>query len=232
MKKLLIAAAVTLVSVGAFAQGKLSFDINSDNLIYFTTSTSGGLRMLAGDSATTYDSGYGAGAILLAGQSLQTGGTIAALGRPTTFTAGLMAGTSAGSLSLITSTTLGDGSNPGGINAVSMTTGFPAGIPIYMQEIVWDSQNYASFQAAKDGMGYFGEGVLFQATPSAAAYAPVYSAATANSTLQPGTFVPTDLASLGGYNGGIAVYAIVPEPGTFALAGLGLAALLVLRRRS
>jgi hypothetical protein len=84
MKKLLITAAALLVCVGAFAQGKLSFDINSDNVIYLTTDTT---KLLTGDAAKTADNGFGAGAIPIRGSSLYTGlglnntpGTVEALG--------------------------------------------------------------------------------------------------------------------------------------------------------
>ena len=234
MKKTLLIAAATLVSVGAFAQGKLAFDINSDNVIFFTSDAS---KMLAADRTTTADTGYGNGALILAGQSLYTGngttpGAVASLETPTTFIVALYGGSSAGSMTLQTTTTLADVGNPGGIVAQSMTTVFPAGTPVYFQEQVYDS-TAADAAAAWAAGKYAGVGVVFQATPSASINAAIYGAA-ANSTLAPNSanFVPTDLAGLG-FNGGIAVYAApVPEPGTFALAGLGLAALLVLRRRS
>ena len=80
-----------------------------------------------------------------------------------------------------------------------------------------------------NGGAYSGQSMAFSAVPQASVYSPIYQTASpVNSTWTPGTFVPVDLVHLGGgYFGGIAVSATVPEPGTFALAGLGLAALLV-----
>jgi hypothetical protein len=239
MKKLLIVAAATLVSVGAFAQGKLLFDVNSDNLIYFTTDTT---KLIGADKNATADNGYGAGALPLAGSTLYTGqglnstpGTIQTqVGAPSGFTVALYGGASSSSLTLQTTTTIADVSNPGGIVSVATTLGLPAGTPAWFQEEVYDSRNTSAPTAWAAGH-YAGEGVLFQATPQVSVYSPVFQvAAPVSSTLAPGTVVPTDLAQLGGgYFGGIAVYASpVPEPGTFALAGLGLAALLVFRRRS
>jgi hypothetical protein len=244
MKKLLIAATVSLVCVGAFAQGKLSFDINSDNLIYLTTDAA---HILPADLASTSDNGFGAGALPLAGSALYTGlglnntpGTVASLAGSPTFTVALFGGASAGSLTLQTTTTIADVSNPGGIAQVNVTfASLPSGTPAFFQEVVYDSRS-ASVAAALAAGQYAGQGVVFQATPQPSSYSPIYLTAAegagVNSTLAAGTFVPTDLAQLGGgYFGGIAVFAnptLTPEPGTFALAGLGLAALLVLRRRN
>jgi len=221
MKKLLLIAAATLFCVGAFAQGKLAFDINSNNLIYITTDTT---RLVAGDAAKTADNGYGGGAFALPGSSLYTGvnSTAAALGG--TWVVSLMGGPSAGSLALLTTTTVaGADVAAGGINAVNVTFGsLPAGTAAFFQIDV------------SNGGAYSGQSQLFTAIPGPSVYSPIYqTTAPVNSTWAPGTFVPVDLAQLGGgYFGGISVQTAVPEPGTFALAGLGLAALLVLRRRS
>jgi hypothetical protein len=222
MKKLLLIAVATLVCVGAFAQGKLAFDINANNLIYITTDTT---ALTPGDATKTANNGYGGGAFALPGSSLYSGagGTAAALGG--TWVVSLMGGASAGSLSLQTTASLADNSNAGGINAVNVnwTTGFPAGTAAWFQVLV------------SNGGAYSGQSQVFSAVPQASVYSPIYQTASpVNSTWTPGTFVPVDLVQLGGgYFGGIAVSAgVVPEPGTFALAGLGLAALLVLRRRS
>jgi len=225
MKKLLLIAAATLISVGAFAQGKLAFLINSDNLVYLTTATSG---FLPGDATKTADWGLGAGPVALPGSSLYTGvgSTAEALGG--TWVVSLMGGTSAGSLSLQTTASLADigSGNFGALSSqVNVTlAGLPAGTAAFFQVDV------------SNGAGYSGNSILFQATPQPSSYSPIYilSPSAPLSTWTPGTQELTDfVANVGagsGYLGGIVVAA--PEPGTFALAGLGLAALLVLRRRS
>lgn len=227
MKKLLLVAAVTLVSVGAFAQGKLAFLINTDNLIYITTDTT---QMTPGDATKTADWGLGAGPVALPGSSLYAGpgSTAAALGG--TFVVSLFGGASAGSMTLQTTASLADISsmNFGALDQqVNVTlTGLPSGTPAF-------------FQVDVSNGTYDGKSMLFQATPQVSVYSPIYQPASVgpvNSTWTPGTQEMTDfVANVGagsGYFGGIAVATAVPEPGTFALAGLGLAALLVLRRRS
>jgi len=229
MKKILLVAAATLVSVGAFAQGKLAFEVASDNLIYLTTATSG---FRPGDATKTADWGMGAGPIALPGSSLYTGAnsTAAALGG--TWVVSLLGGASAGSLSLQTTASLADTAsfNFGGIDASYqlMFAGLPAGTPAFFQVYVANGTS--------GNQTYEGYSIPFQATPQLATFSPLWvTGAPVSSTWTPGTYEPTDfVANLGagsGYFGGISV-AAVPEPGTFALAGLGLAALLVLRRRN
>jgi hypothetical protein len=151
MKKLFITLTATLVCISASGQSKMLFDINTDNLIYLTTNIS---RIVWADRTTTVDGGYGCGLVPIAGSSLYTGltylnnspGTIMSLAGSPTFIAALYAGYSSNSLTLLETTTLGGASNPGGINSVSMTTGFlyPSGTPVWFQVQVFDNRANAS----------------------------------------------------------------------------------------
>jgi PEP-CTERM motif len=227
MKKLLLIAAATLVCVGAYAQGKLSFQVSTDNLIYLTTDTT---KFINGDATKTADWGGNGAAVALPGSSLYSGAgsTAGAIGG--TWVVSLMGGTSAGSMTVQTTTILADSAsfNFGGIaSPIEMQfASLPAGTPAFFQVDV------------SNGAGYSGQSMLFQATPQLAVFSPIWQpTAPVSSGWTAGTQVLADyVTNLGpdsaGYFGGIAVAAAVPEPGTFALAGLGLAALLVLRRRS
>jgi hypothetical protein len=234
MKKLLIGGATMLVCVGVFAQGKLAFDINTDNLIYFTTDVS---KMNPGDATKTAVNAGGT-PYVLPGSGLYTGagGSIAALGGPNII-ASLWAGTSSSALSLQTTTTIGDLGAEGGIASVNMTLPYPTTAPIWCQVQVYDSRATSAANAWDNQGWYAGVSQIFSVVPQASVYSPMWvTGSPVNSTWAPGTFQVADMVQYGpGYLGGIAVFAtqgVIPEPGTFALAGLGLAALLVLRRRS
>jgi hypothetical protein len=254
MKKLLVIAGATLCCVGAFAQGSLTFALNSDNLIYFTTANATGPTfaesgILPGDLGKTFDVNnvdFGGpyaikGALAATGAGINGGtGSIQAIGNPS-FVAALYGGTSSTSLSLQTTTTIDSWANGGAGNVVAVTANmaqpFAAGTPAWFQIQVYDA-SVTSAQAAWDaGNKYAGTSVIFQSTPLSVPDFVYSQSAPVNSTWAPGTFNPTDLATItggpGSGFGGIALSAtVVPEPGTFALAGLGLAALLVFRRRS
>lgn len=77
----------------------------------------------------------------------------------------------------------------------------------------WDS-SYASYNLAFAGNALVGKSALFNANTSGSAEPPP---------------VPVSLAGL--YPGFAVSADIIPEPSTFALAGLGLAGLLLFRRR-
>ena len=229
MKKLLVILTATLVCVGAFGQGKLAFQVDTTQLIYMTTENTALKSLAPGDLGKTV-AGFP-----LAGSSLYSGAgsTIASLAGAPSFTAALYAGTSAGSLSQVATTTLADSSLAGQLNPLNVTlAGMPAGTAAFFQIQIFDS-TYTSAAAAWAVLGkYAGETAVFSAVPSAGAYSPLYQTSVpVNSTLPVGTYVPADYAAYPGYKGLIEVYATVPEPGTFALAGLGLASLMIFRRR-
>lgn len=89
----------------------------------------------------------------------------------------------------------------------------PAGSAATFQIWAWDS-SYASYALAFAGNALVGKSALFTANTS------------------PNIAPPPTPTSLAGLYPGFAVSAeVIPEPSTFALAGLGLAGLLLFRRR-
>jgi len=245
MKKLLVTMMATLACVGAFGQGAVNFQLDSNHAIYFTADTS---MMLPADAATMSQG------LLIAGQGAYTGdylgspGTIASLAGSPTFIAALYGGPNAGSLTLQTTTGLGDVNNEG--NVSPFVPCYPGGIPGGTQW-TWEVQVFSGINpalgsgissgalAAWAAGNYAGTSGTFLATLGSAVAPPISDSTPvgsggAGSTWANGTAELTDYpTSAGGPFGAIAIYASpVPEPGTFALAGLGLAALLVFRRRS
>jgi hypothetical protein len=142
----------------------------------------------------------------LAGSGLYTGpgSTIAALDGSPTFVAALFAGTSPSSLSLQTTTTIDDWYNEGSVVPVNVIlAGLPAGTPAWFQVQVYDSRLTNAYSC-----GYAGVSPIFQATPQASVYSPIYfrSPSPVNSTWAPGTFPLVDMVQYGpGFYGGIQV---------------------------
>lgn len=89
----------------------------------------------------------------------------------------------------------------------------PAGTAAAFQIWAWDS-SFASYDLAFAGSALVGKSALFSGNTSGAAVPPP---------------LPVSLAGL--YPGFAVSAEIIPEPSTFALAGLGLAGLLLFRRR-
>jgi hypothetical protein len=189
---ILLLATTTL----AFAQGKLSFQVNSDNLIYFAPDTT---LLAPGDGSKSF------GGFPLAGSGAYTGpgSTIAALSGAPALIAGLWAGTSPSSLILQTTTTIGDFNLEGQVNPVNCTfVNLPAGVPAWFQVQVYDSRSRDAYAATSAGL-YYGTSPIFQATPQAAGYPPIYQRTTpVSSTWAPGRYVPVDYP---GTHGGISV---------------------------
>src|ERR1035437_1010047 len=99
MMKLLVTLTAVLVAVGAYAQGKLGFQVNTTQLIYMTPGT-------PDHALNPADVGKTIGGFALAGSSLYTGvgSTIASLAGAPTFTVALFGGATAGSLTQVATT--------------------------------------------------------------------------------------------------------------------------------
>jgi hypothetical protein len=250
MKKLLVTITAMLVCVGAYGQGKLAFANGNEHeghLIYFTTDTT---KLFPQDRNTVVDGFPLAGSGLYTGLALDNNvpGTIMSLWNSPTFVAALYGGTSANSLSLQTTTTIDNWLSEGNMVPVNMIFGYntptplPGGTPAYFQIQVFDSRANA-FSPVINGVGggatdawahwyageYAGESPIFQATPAPSTFNPIYqSSPPVNSTWAAGTF---ELVDYPGAYGAIEVYTGIPEPGIFALVGLGAAGLVTFRRR-
>jgi hypothetical protein len=184
MKNLLSVMLVLTTTPLVFGQGKLCFCNNIDNLIYF---------------------GAGAG-FPLAGRTAYTGpgSTIAALPGSPAFVVGLWAGPAPSSMTLQATTTIDTW--PGQLVPVNVTfPTLPAGTPAYFQIQIYDSLATNAADAFEFG-GYGAETPIFQATPQASVYSPLWiKNPPVNSTWAPGTFVPVDLVGYPGYYGGIEI---------------------------
>jgi len=213
MKKTLLTLGFVALSVAAFAQGRVNVLNDAGSPVQLTSNTS---LVLSGD-------------LSLAGVSV---GNSTPLPSGIVLAAGLYGGTSAGSLFLYSATTMNTAIPAGSIPAfhvvlnANAATGAPAipgiasGTAIgantpWFQVRIWDNA-YANYDLARAAGAYTGFGAEFQLNPSPSAIA--YTGTTppgANSTWQDAPIV----------------VALVPEPSTFALAGLGAAAMLIFRRR-
>lgn len=133
------------------------------------------------------------------------------------FTVELLAGATAGNLSVFSTVNgaavgLADGRFP---NTTVTLAGLPGGTAAFFEVRIWEAAA-GSFAATQTGAG---RTTYLQAT------SPVFSMA-------PGGFAPTPIVSAwpaGALN--VGTVDPVPEPSTFALAGLGAAAMLIFRRR-
>jgi len=215
MKKLILTCTVALACVGAFAQGKVRFVNDSVHLLYFTTDAS---KLATSDQA-------------LAGQATLSNGQGATLA---TLAVDLWAGTSSSTLAKVSQTSITTGGLGGTFNGANVALPAPLNTPsvFFFQVQVYDvtAGSYAAASAANGE--YYGASSIFtsQASSGAAYFSIVQTTPPANSTWAAGSF---DLgAQAVGDKGAIAIQLnSVPEPTSFALAGLGLAAVTIFRRR-
>lgn len=193
MKKTLTTLALVAVCAGAFAQGKISFLNDASRAV--TWGTSENLKQSDGSLAGTAVANTGPGALLLVD---------------------LWGGTSAGTMTLQTTTVISAAAGLfGPYNFISANL---AGATTYTMQVQVRDGAFATAQLAQDGGGYYGFSPLFTFRPSSTiAYNSIINqGGTALSTWAPGL---------------LTVQAVVPEPSSMALAGLGAASLLIFRRR-
>jgi len=194
MKKLVLTLTATLACLGAFAQGKIGFQNDSNHLVYFGTS----------------DPTYG-------GQLVGAGAGPAGV----SFMADLYIGTVANALSLVASTTFG--AVPGKWNSQAYTSpNIPTGTRVFVEAQIRDSNSTPSpIFTGVSLAGYYGASQEFQFTMGGPITAPVMWGPNGN-------WANGSQALAGGLG---AISVSVPEPASFALAGLGAAMLVIFRRR-
>ena len=215
MKKSLVTLTLLAVSATAFAQGKIQFSNDSLHLVYYDIPGIGGLPAY----------------------------------NQLPLMADLYVGTSSSSLSLLTSSTWSTVA-PGKWNAVNTTVNGVSGggVVFAIAQVRSSSDTPAPFLTPVDagsshssphyiawqtGLSLaWATSLEFQFTlgSSPLSYPNMYSA---RGTWLPGSF---DLSGVDGTppgsRGAIPVNVLIPEPTSFALAGLGAAALLIFRRRT
>ncbi len=162
MKKTLLTLALAVVSVAAFAQGKVNMVNDATRLVYFTSTT-------AADAAL---SGHEAPAVLPSGRQLIVD---------------LYGGTTAGSMVLQSSTTLAGGLfGPNNFVSPNMAGGIVGFWQIQVRNAVFPTE-----AASAEFGSYSGHSAIFQGRPgSSLAYFSINNPNANNfqSTWQPGTF--------------------------------------------
>jgi hypothetical protein len=208
MKKLLVILTATLVSLGAFAQGKVGFSNDGNHLVYYDPSVGGSLG-----GHTVQDTRMPAGVTLVADLYMSTS-------------------TSSSVLNLYSTTTFS--SIAGAWTTAQVLAGSPfiaGGTRVNVQIQVRDQAAAppAVFTGAVPGSLWYGSSAQFQFTlGGSVTYPPLYGP---NGNWPQGSFNLDGVdGSPVGSRGAIAV-SVIPEPTSFALAGLGAAAMLIFRRR-
>jgi len=214
MKKLVLTlTALSLASMAALAQGKITFANDSLHLVYYATD---------GSANPT-----------LAGSAVSSGNMPAGV----TLVADLYGGSSSSSLTLLTTTSFGV--TAGRFTGVNFApAGIAAGGTSFFQVQVRDTAHASATLASNDAVaGYYGFSSIFTTTAgsSIAFNSIVNPNSPAFSTFAAGTYDMSTQTSLSGARGVLAISTPIvaaPEPASFALAGLGAAGLMIFRRRN
>jgi hypothetical protein len=208
MKKLLLTSAATFLTVAVFGQGQINFN-NAATIAGWNPAADRNVKFDA--TAASVNAAYVAGLNVssnLAGTDL--GSLRAALyyAASTVTDLSQFIAASGASSSFKTSTSATAGSWFGGTRTLdNLANGVVGNLVVF----VWDTTKAANPLLAAAQTGLYGHSAIFQ-----------YASPT-SSTPAPAEFLPNNLAGF--------TIGIVPEPSTFALAGLGALALMVFRRR-
>ena len=207
MKTLLVIIATLGVAAGAFAQGKVTIINDNSHLLQYGAAPflKPGDAALAGTSVASPSGASATWAMQLYGNpsATATEGMLAPLG--SWANAG---GPAAGRFSGV---------------ALTLPTGYPGGaaatpVPATFQLRLWEktAANFTSFEASKAaGTAYYAMTPVFTMNPGpSSANSIVASGSPSFSTWAAGSII-----------------AVVPEPASASLVGLGLASLLIFRRR-
>jgi len=216
MKKLVLTLTATLAAVGAFAQGRVQFGNDALHLVYFDSSVPGKTN----------------------GEAVWTGQSENVInGVPITFMSDFYVGTSSSSLALASSTVF-NSTSPGKSGSINFQVpGVAGGSTVFIVQQVRDAAFAAPLTWAPTNQAfgtYYGASQEFSFIlgTSTASYPPMYSKGVVlgggSSTWTDGT---VNMSAYGAGNFGAVGVSAVPEPTTLALAGLGIAAAAILRRR-
>jgi hypothetical protein len=196
MKKLLLTVSLVWASAQAFADGRVIFG-NLNHPVTLASENILSLDLAGGWGGKAVPVPYGSGVQLPSGVHL---------------VAGLYAGATSGSETLVTTVSISDGLgvDDGYLQLLNIKLpGLPGGATTYFHIDVWDS----SFPSPIGSTSYFGTSGEFTAIPTDAPRPP--TTLYLNSTWAPGPLFVS----------------LIPEPGTSDLLGLGAAVMCAIRRR-
>lgn len=205
MKKLLLTIGLVTAGSLAYGQGTVAFSNNAFNRV--STQTVGVPASLT--SASTVLGTFSYGLFYGIGESTSLSLLTSQFGVNSTSTAGVISSPADSKTAL---------------NLVGITGTAGAQANVYLQFAGWSASYGSDWAAAKAGAnignGYFGTTPIILAPPlgdPAGPGAVIWGLSTATS---PNVF-----------HGGFTLFTNVPEPSTMALSGLGVAAMLIFRRR-